>query len=397
MAKSRAGGTRGLDGTAEHHTSPLVLGDLSAARQVLVFESQWDAFAVLAELRWHMKAGRPFDEATAVVITRDAQNGKLVSGLLRPDHRVVAFPQNDVAQAPGQRTPAEKWLNAVVANAGTTVFVVKKPEGIKDANDWLRTGAKIQDFASAMSRAVPAAPVTAPTDEAAPKSSQLVEAVMRDPDQDPASEPFPTEAFPSPYREVIKSVAHAAKVPESIPGCLVLAALSASVTGGLEGKLFRNLVTPSNVYIIAGMRSGHSKSISYDPLLAPIHELDSSRVDQWKRQQLPALLNRKALLEDDIERLSKQRQKLDDPAALADNEQKQQQKRAELEMINEQLVEPRLVVEDITSQKLAVYLQQNQERGSLLSSDGGDVVNNLLGRYHKLDRVDDSLLVKCFS
>lgn len=384
-----------FDPKGEHRTSPLILGDLNEASQVLIFESQWDAFAVLSEVRWHHMGGA--HQAMAAIVTRGAQNGKFVRGLLRPSHRVLAFPQNDPVKTPGEPTPAEKWLNTVAANAGTTVLVVKTPEGIKDPNDWLKADGNVADLVQAMKQAVPVPPVTAPPNDLATDSSKLVEAVLGDVQQDRVSEAFPTDALPSPYREVIKSVANSARVPESLPGCLALAALSAATTGGLQGRLFRDLITPSNIYIIAGVKSGHGKSISYDPLLSPIHDLDRSRAEQWKRQHLPALQNRKALLEDDLDRLGKERRKLKDPAALADNELKQGQKRAEIEMLKEQSLEPRLVVEDITSQKLAIYLQQNQERGSLLSSDGGDVVNNLLGRYNKLDRADDSLLVKCYS
>jgi hypothetical protein len=58
-------------------TAPLVFGDTKAAGYVLTFESQWDAFAVMDKLGWHMDNGLP---DTAFFITRGASNGKLIRG-----------------------------------------------------------------------------------------------------------------------------------------------------------------------------------------------------------------------------------------------------------------------------------------------------------------------------
>ena len=55
---------------------PLVLGDISSASVVHVFESQWDAFAVADKLALHEK------EDVALIVTRGASNGALISGLI---------------------------------------------------------------------------------------------------------------------------------------------------------------------------------------------------------------------------------------------------------------------------------------------------------------------------
>ena len=51
----------------------------------------------------------------------------------------------------------------------------------------------------------------------------------------------------------------------------------------------------------------------------------------------------------------------------------------------------------MTSEKLAVMLAHNQEQIASLSPDAGDIVNNLLGRYSKLDRTDEGIYLKAFS
>ncbi len=68
---------------------PLVLGDISSASVVHVFESQWDAFAVADKLALHEK------EDVALIVTRGASNGALISGLIPSTATVFAWKQND--------------------------------------------------------------------------------------------------------------------------------------------------------------------------------------------------------------------------------------------------------------------------------------------------------------
>ena len=65
--------------------------------------------------------------------------------------------------------------------------------------------------------------------------------------------------------------------------------------------------------------------------------------------------------------------------------------------MNEKLHSPRLCCEDVTSEKLAVMIAQNGEQLASLSADAGGIVNNLLGRYSKLDRTDEGIYLKAFS
>jgi hypothetical protein len=82
---------------------PLVIGDVKAAEYVGAFESQWDAFAVLDKIGWHVGGdGLP---GWAVVVTRGAGNAKLLGGLLRPSATAFAFAQND--------EPGQDWLQDV--------------------------------------------------------------------------------------------------------------------------------------------------------------------------------------------------------------------------------------------------------------------------------------------
>ena len=140
-------------------TAPLVFGDAKAAGFILAFESQWDAFAVMDKLGWHVGNGLT---DSAVFITRGAANGKLIRGQVAPDAICYAFKQND-EPTPQKPTPAgEIWLADIASNAGCKVLNVATPAPHADANDWTRAGATEAELRAAMKAAKPVQSETAP-------------------------------------------------------------------------------------------------------------------------------------------------------------------------------------------------------------------------------------------
>lgn len=132
-----------------HKVWPLVIGDTKTAESVLVFESQWDAFAVVDKLPNWTK-----DTTPPVIVTRGSTNGKLVRGLVKRGAIVCAFRQND--ELKGGINPANRWLADVVEAATADAAIVCHvaiPAPHKDANDWTRAGAKTEDIRAAMSAA----------------------------------------------------------------------------------------------------------------------------------------------------------------------------------------------------------------------------------------------------
>ncbi|KAB2647744.1 MAG: DUF3987 domain-containing protein, partial [Verrucomicrobia bacterium] len=72
-------------------------------------------------------------------------------------------------------------------------------------------------------------------------------------------------------------------------------------------------------------------------------------------------------------------------------------KKAALADVEAQLHAPAFTVEDVTTEKLAALLAANGETLASVSPDAGAIVNNLLGRYSKLDRTDESVYLKAYS
>ena len=69
----------------------------------------------------------------------------------------------------------------------------------------------------------------------------------------------------------------------------------------------------------------------------------------------------------------------------------------ELVLLDEKDKPPKIIVEDVTTQKLAMLLQDHREQLFSLSSDAGDVISNLLGRNQRSNCTDESLYLKTYS
>ena len=126
---------------------PLIFGEPAADAVVLVFESQWDAFAVADKFGLHeSQAG---GQKLIFVVTRGANHGALVQeGIPAGCSGVFAFPQNDEVKN-GTRA-CEQWLKKVISSAEVPVRRVEIPAEHKDANDWTRAGATVDAIFAAM-------------------------------------------------------------------------------------------------------------------------------------------------------------------------------------------------------------------------------------------------------
>ncbi|SRR6266498_870540 len=149
---------------AGNKTQPFVIGDLKNAKQVHLFESQWDLLA-FADITGNYDA-----QGVAFMATRGASNAALVKGKLPEGASVVAWPQND--------EPGEIWLSDLSAFV-PKLGVARVPSSItkhnefgepvevklKDVNDWTKAGVTAEGIYAAFFRNESHKPV--PTESAA--------------------------------------------------------------------------------------------------------------------------------------------------------------------------------------------------------------------------------------
>jgi hypothetical protein len=223
------------DGSWRYHpqgtrTAPLVIGDLASAKQVHVFESQWDMFAFMDRMDIYPA------ETVAFIATRGAGNGRSIDGLLNEDVSVCAWLQNDDA--------GEKWLrdlSAFVPKLGVArvpASISKLSElwetvavRLKDMNDWTKAGASAEEIYTAFWRNELLRPEKVPSSPDDPLAPTLESAKLPAPSAKlqgsevvlPDVEPWPEAVNGA---EVLKDIADTfsryAVVPEGASDALAL-------------------------------------------------------------------------------------------------------------------------------------------------------------------------------
>jgi hypothetical protein len=116
--------------------TPLIVGNPAKANTTLVFESQWDAFAVLDRLGHHESPGY-----YSAIVTRGASSNTDLAEILKGAPLVIALPQNDPPEKKNKegRTPAEDWLHRVKKSLPESLDfrTAATPKEFKDLNDWI--------------------------------------------------------------------------------------------------------------------------------------------------------------------------------------------------------------------------------------------------------------------
>jgi putative DNA primase/helicase len=119
-------------------TQPFVIGDLTSAKQVHLFESQWDLLALADRTDLYQ------NEHHAFIATCGAKNAGLLKGLIPAGASVLVWPQNDAA--------GQKWLTDLCTHAGSKVAKAVVPPQYKDLNEWTKAGANAEQIYQAFWR-----------------------------------------------------------------------------------------------------------------------------------------------------------------------------------------------------------------------------------------------------
>lgn len=194
-----------------------------------------------------------------------------------------------------------------------------------------------------------------------------------------------------------RAIAHTERTPETLAGCCVFGILSASIGAGLQVRSGPDRFTRGNLFLLVSAESGTGKSESFRHAARPFHEFEHEMVNHWLREIGPQLEADVAILEARIKQLTGQAGKAKD--AIEREALRGEIKEAKAALVKAKLLNtaPALCCEDVTTERLAVLLQNNQEQLASLSPDAGSIVNNVLGRYSKQDRTDETIYLKAFS
>jgi hypothetical protein len=358
--------------------TPLVVGDLSSASRIDVFESYWDALDFADKMLLKETDG------CALIITRGAANGELVNGLLpSPDKKceVYIWPQRDIARQNGP-VPSAKWLDTIKANAGRPVKVAwipnSHPDRDFDFNDWTRELAKSGENSERIRNQI----VSAFNSVKIEPSDSIID-LDQVPDQEGHQrDPFPLDALPIIAQNMINEVCKAELVPPSLVACAMLGIASASIGAGLCVQSGAARTTRGNLFLMAIAESGIGKWNSYRHVSAPLNAFEKELIENWKRQVRLGLLTEIDALETDYKRTKDLYAKEKNEHQKSGLLEEMTKTKERVERLREQDVEPCLFVGDATKEAMAVAMShQVGEALASISSEGRGIVDVLCGRY----------------
>jgi hypothetical protein len=206
------------------------------------------------------------------------------------------------------------------------------------------------------------------------------------------TKPFPTHLLPKVLGDLVKEVARVTQTPEAMAGPLTLGIVSASIGKGLASKGHAGRITPPNLYILLGAKSGTGKSECAKIIFKPFIEYATEKHQEWIEEVLPELEADKVRIEAEIKE-------------LRDNKKEPEKSKAALKVAQRNLSriksemrkEPSFHADNVTGEKLANLISnQPNESLALLSSDARDCIDILDGKYQK-DKTDESIYLKAYS
>jgi|CZKV01.1.fsa_nt_gi hypothetical protein len=260
---------------------------------------------------------------------------------------------------------------------------------VKDAHDYFTAGATADDFhavitAGAQYTPPAAGPAGLPDDDGAAFGPK----------------PFPIECLPPVIARMVRAVAAAHRVPESMPGLIAIAMIAATLGKGLAldwrpGKA----PTPANLFALLTAGSGSGKTECLKQLAEAFLKFERRLQENWRKLIMPKLLADQRFHETQLKKLDRKLAK--DSTSVEDSKCFRDElliHLAQIEEIKAKLHEPQLSIQDATVEKIATVLHQNDETTCSISSDARKPCDNLLGRYSANKKIaDDSIYLCAFS
>jgi hypothetical protein len=187
--------------------------------------------------------------------------------------------------------------------------------------------------------------------------------------------PLHASLFPGFLGDMVAAVSQATETPIELPGLLGLGIVAACVARKVTVSPEPGYEEPLNIFVAVGMESGNRKTAVLRAMAQPFVAWEFTEKERLQPERKRLLSERKTL-EAQIEALRKKAAKsLAAPGLVAQI--------AELEAaLPEVPALPRLWVQDVTPETLAVMMAEQGERIALLSDEGG-VFDLLAGLYSR--------------
>jgi len=198
--------------------------------------------------------------------------------------------------------------------------------------------------------------------------------------------PFPLDALPPDIRNYVAAISESVQTPVDMAGCAALSVIATSVQGKFAIRGKPDWTEPLNIYLTEIAPPSERKSAIQHAMVRPVsdyenryNQINAAAVES-SRMHRRILERRQKAVEDQVAKGKAEQADVDDIAR-------------ELTAYEEQ--QPlRLFADDITPEKLASVLAENDGRMALLSSEAG-IFDTLAGAYSKSVNID--VMLKSYS
>lgn len=177
--------------------------------------------------------------------------------------------------------------------------------------------------------------------------------------------PFPCNALPEPLRAWVVAEAVATQTPADLPAVVSLATLSACLAKKVEVEIRRGWREPLNTYWLIALEPCNRKSAVFRDAVEPLHRHERALAELLRAPAQAALTRlevKRRILKKALDTAAR--------TGSADDIQVAEELAVQLDA-ERAPVAPRLVVDDVTPERLAVMLAEQGGRLALLSAEGG--------------------------
>jgi hypothetical protein len=169
--------------------------------------------------------------------------------------------------------------------------------------------------------------------------------------------PFPVEALSEWMGRFVSELAHATQTPVDLAGMLSLAVIASTLAKRVAVLVKPDWTEPLCLYVVAALPPASRKSAVFGEVTAPLRE--------HERRELERLAPEIEIAKADQEQIRQRREKAASKARRAKDDATRAAAEAEAEALSREMTEckvpvaPRLIVDDITSERLGMLLEEH--------------------------------------
>jgi len=194
--------------------------------------------------------------------------------------------------------------------------------------------------------------------------------------------PLPVDILPNWLSKYVNNLSMFLQAPSDMVLLIVLSALSTALANKAEIEIKQGYTEPVHLWTCSILPPANRKSPVVKKISKPIWDYESQIRGEIKPERRH-LLHEKEILEDIIEQKKKVAGKQEDASKRDNTIARINELSDDLEILDEEIPAlPRILVDDITSEKLAQVMEENQGRAAVLSAEG-DIFQLMAGRYSK--------------